>query len=283
MNYMKVSLNLISIIFGIILSICLCPILVFGAPILELEVISSQSYPDHMYTQGLFFDEDSLYISSGLYERSTFSKWSYDGTLQKIFKLPNNFFAEGAVLAKNEILGKDEIYLLTWKENTVLVLDPDTLELLRTHSYATQGWGLALEGERLWRSDGSSVLYPHKIGDFSSAGSSIKVYDGDVEIRYLNELEWDPITGLMLANIYQSDMVAAIDLSDGQVQFWLNAKPLRDLAVQDGLSSRYAFQDVVLNGLAMALDGKSLWLTGKFWTRRYQIAWPPKDFTHIRK
>lgn len=266
---MKSHLHLI----GIILAACMCPMVAFAiAPILELKLLSSQAYPANTYTQGIFFAKDALYISSGLYASSTFSKWSTAGILQKVFKLPNTFFAEGAVLAAGEI------YLLTWKENTVFVLESDTLKLLRTHTYSNEGWGLALAGTRLWRSDGSNLLHQHNIGDFSPAGPSLKVYDGTLEIHNLNELEWDAITGLMLANIYQSDMVAAIDLSDGQVRFWLNGKPLRTLAVQDGLSPNHALSNIVLNGLAMASDGKSLWLTGKFWPRLYQIAWPPKGF-----
>jgi len=258
-------------LMGIILAICMWPTLVLAAaPIFDLKLLSSQAYPAKTYTQGIFFANDALYISSGLYSKSTFSKYSSTGTLQKVFKLPNAFFAEGAALADGEI------YLLTWRENTVFVLDPDSLKPLRTLKYSAESWGLALAKKRLWRSDGSNLLHQHNMGDFSPAGPSLKVHDGDLEIHNLNELEWDALTGLMLANIYESDMVAAIDLSDGQVRFWLDGKPLRALAMQDGLSPSHDPLDVVLNGLAMATDGKSLWLTGKFWPRRYQVAWPPK-------
>jgi glutamine cyclotransferase len=98
------------------------------------------------------------------------------------------------------------------------------------------------------------------------------VRDGGAEVSLLNELEWDPATGLMLANVYGLDRVAAIDLADGAVRFWLDAAPLRALAVRRGLSAPSSL-DTALNGLA--LDGQGLWLTGKLWPLLFQIAWPP--------
>ncbi|MDR1922303.1 MAG: glutaminyl-peptide cyclotransferase, partial [Candidatus Adiutrix sp.] len=188
---------------------------------------------------------------------------------QQAFRPPGHFFAEGAALAEGEI------YLLTWRNETVFVLNPDDLTPARRLSYDGEGWGLGWDGGRLWRSDGSAFLRPHRPGDFAPAGAALRVHDDGREVRGLNELEWDPATGLMLANVYESDLVAAIDLSDGRVRFWLDAAPLRRLAERDGLDRRLAPADVVLNGLALAPDGQSLWLTGKFWPRLYQIAWPP--------
>jgi glutamine cyclotransferase len=160
---------------------------------------------------------------------------------------------------------------LTWRNQRGFVLDPETLAVKREFAYAGEGWGLAWDGRRLWRSDGSAQLHPHRPGDFAPAGPPLSVRDGGTAVSRLNELEWDSATGLLLANVYGLDRVAAIDLADGAVRFWLDAAPLRALAVRHGLPSPPSL-DTALNGLA--LDGQSLWLTGKLWPLLFQIAWP---------
>lgn len=248
-----------------------------AAPTLPLTLLNSRSHEAGCYTQGLFFDAGRLFESCGLYERSTFSKWNFaPGRPLEIIqrrKLADRYFAEGAAV------GGGEIFLLTWRENTCLVLDPGTLMIKRKISYQGEGWGLAWDGRRFWRSDGSARLFPHRGGDFAPDGEALVVRDGDREVAQLNELEWDRQTGLMLANIYGRDQVAAIDLADGRVRFWLDAAPLRTLAEKAGLADTGNQMDVVLNGLA--LDGQSLWLTGKLWPRLYQAAWPPEGYDRL--
>jgi glutaminyl-peptide cyclotransferase len=234
--------------------------------IVPLTVIGTEAHDARLYTQGLLFYDGYLYESSGLYGQSRIVKKRFPGgEIAASLKLPGEFFAEGAAAVCNEI------YLLTWRENTLWVLDAETLAEKRRLTYQGEGWGLAFDGERLWRSDGTSRLYPHKISDFSPAGEPL-----EVAMDRLNELEWDPVNRLMLANIYGSDQVAAIDLTSGEVRAWLEARPVRKLAEKAGLKSDWRTFDTVLNGLALAPDGHSLWLTGKLWPAMYQVAWPPE-------
>ncbi|MDL2227074.1 glutaminyl-peptide cyclotransferase [Deltaproteobacteria bacterium OttesenSCG-928-M10] len=244
-----------------------------AAPLLPLELTEARPHDQGHYTQGLFFYRGRLFESAGRYGLSRLAKYDFakgrPPELIKKYDLPEQYFAEGAAVAA------DEIYLLTWREETGFVLDPATLMLKRKFSYEGEGWGLAWDGVRLWRSDGSSRLFPHLPGEFAPAGPALTVRDGDREIDRLNELEWDPATGLMLANVYGRDLVAAIDLENGQVRFWLDARPLRGLAEKAGLAGTGQPYDVVLNGLA--LDGDGLWLTGKLWPRLYRATWPPAE------
>jgi len=241
------------------------------APVLPLTLLNSRPHQGDSYTQGLFFYQDRLYESSGLYGRSALSMWGFGpaGGPALIRRLPLSdiYFAEGACEAGGDL------YLLTWRERTGFIISPEDLSLKRVFEYQGEGWGLGFDGQKLWRSDGSSRLFPHRLPGFEPDGEPLTVRDGNREVHQLNELEWDPVTGLMLANVYGSDRVAAIDLTTGRVRFWLEAGPLRELAVADGLVAAGNPLDVVLNGLA--LDGSSLWLTGKLWPRLYQVAWPP--------
>ncbi|MDR1044582.1 MAG: glutaminyl-peptide cyclotransferase [Candidatus Adiutrix sp.] len=243
-----------------------------AAPVLPLTVLNELPHEAGHYSQGLFFHRSVLYESAGLYGRSSLSSWRLPAgrppELKQKRRLAERFFAEGADLAEGEI------YLLTWRENTALVFDPESLELKRELAYAGEGWGLAWDGERFWRSDGSARLYPHRAGDFSPAGEPLTVRDGRRETSFLNELEWDPLRGLLLANVYGQDLVAVIEPGRGRVLAWLDARPLRVLALAAGLENGGRPLDTALNGLALAPSG--LWLTGKFWPRLYQVAWPPE-------
>ena len=234
-----------------------------AAPVLEPRLLNIRPHDPGRYTQGFFIRDGAWFESSGGFGVSVFVR---DPAGPRPWALPPECFAEGADWAEGEI------YLLTWLNERGFVLDPEKLTVKREFTYSGEGWGLAWDGRRLWRSDGSPRLYPHKPGDFAPAGRPLLVRDGQNEVDLLNELEWDPATGLMLANVYGQDRVAAIDLTNGQVRFWLNAAPLRALAVQRGLPSPPSL-DTALNGLAR--DGRTLWLTGKLWPLFFQIAWPP--------
>ncbi|UQZ90009.1 glutaminyl-peptide cyclotransferase [Deltaproteobacteria bacterium Smac51] len=242
--------------------------------IVPLSVTETQPHDARSYTQGLFFIGDYLYESSGLYGRSAFSRRRFPaGAVDASYSLPEEWFAEGSALAEGEI------YLLTWKENTAVVLDPESLAVKRFLGYEGEGWGLTFDGERLWRSDGSNKLYPHKPGDFSPDGPPVRVFFGRRSVGGLNELEWDPVHKVILANVYGLDYVAVIDPSEGCVLHWLDGRPLRVLAEKAGLETDAQTLNTVLNGLALAPDGRSLWLTGKLWPEMYQVEWPPSELT----
>lgn len=248
------------------------------APVWTLESISSFKHDPQSYTQGFFISEGHLYESAGLYEESKVTRWSFDPgkqpQLKETWVLEPKYFAEGAALVDGDV------YVLTWKEETGFILDGTTLEPKGQFTYKGQGWGLAWDGERLWRSDGSQFLYPHQPGNFASAGKRIEVTDGSLPVEKLNELEWDPLTGLILANIYGKDRVAAIDPVQGRVIFWLDGRLLRAEAEKQGLSPKPSW-DTVLNGLAV--DGNSLWLTGKFWPAMFEVAWPPSQWKNLSR
>jgi glutamine cyclotransferase len=246
-----------------------------AAPVLEPRLLNIRPHDPGRYTQGLFIRDGVWFESSGGFGVSAFTREpkDIDDAEAGRLSLPPDCFAEGAAWAEGEI------YLLTWLNQRGFVLDPETLAVKREFTYPGQGWGLAWDGRRLWRSDGSDRLHPHQPGDFAPAGRPLLVRDNEKAVDNLNELEWDPATGLLLANVYGLDRVAAIDLADGKVRFWLDAAPLRALAVRHGLPPPPSL-DTVLNGLAR--DGRTLWLTGKLWPLFFQIAWPPDGWEKLK-
>ena len=90
---------------------------------------------------------------------------------------------------------------------------------------------------------------------------TLAVYDDQGPVKMLNELE--VIDGYLYANIYQTDQIAKIDLTNGAVVGVLNLENI--------FSNRAAYQGSidVLNGIAYN-DGK-LYVTGKLWPKLYEI------------
>lgn len=226
-----------------------------------------------LYTQGLFCHGGFLYESAGQYGQSVFLKRRLDDAAPVAqFRLPPEFFAEGAALAGGEV------YLLTWRENTLFVLDPETLAEKRRLKYEGEGWGLAFDGQKLWRSDGSASLWPHRVGDFAPAGPPLAVTYRGRPVTGLNELEWDAGRGAFLANVYGQDFVAVIDPATGDVGGLLDCRGLRQRAEGAGLDTGLDFYDTVLNGLALTPDGRRLIFTGKYWPELYSApAWRPRN------
>ena len=120
-----------------------------------LTLTNKYPHSTDSFTQGLFFHDDKLYESTGLYGNSKLFK-NIDittGNYEKEFTFTDDIFAEGSVVFNNKL------YVLTYKENKVLVFDPETPELQKTLPYNREGWGLTTDGKSLIASDGSSKIY----------------------------------------------------------------------------------------------------------------------------
>ncbi|MDR0356403.1 MAG: glutaminyl-peptide cyclotransferase [Deltaproteobacteria bacterium] len=244
-----------------------------SAPILPVTVEQVVERPPDLFTQGLLFHDGQLFESSGLYKKSALrvypaSQLSSPGVLSaaKTLPLPPQIFAEGLAVAAGEL------YLLTWREGLVFVVDPVDLEVKRTIFQPGEGWGLTFDGQNLWRSDGSHRLQRHDPGDFRPNGPPLEVRDGAKQLRQLNELEWDRTNNLLLANIWGSDLVAAISPEDGSTLYYLD---LSDIAEKEKAALSV---EAVANGLAFDAEGR-LWITGKLWPRLYRISYAPGQGT----
>ena len=231
------------------------------APVLRLEPLREHPHNPEHFTQGLFFHAAALYESTGLYGKSRLArKDPQTGQTLAQTELGAGYFGEGATLAGGRI------YVLTWQEHTAFVFNPDDFKLEGWFTYSGEGWGLTYDGRRLIRSDGSDTLYFHNL-DGTPQGS-LAVRDNGKPVARLNELEWIPGQNLILANIWRTERIAAIDATSGEVTFWLDLAALVPPDLRGDPQS-------VPNGIALAPDGRSLWLTGKLWPVIYEVAWPP--------
>jgi glutamine cyclotransferase len=231
-----------------------------AAPAREARIVAEWDHDPSLFTQALFFDGQDIVESAGLYGRSRVIRYRPGGQVLAEFRPGAEFFAEGAALVG------DEIYVLTWREGVVFILDAQTLTLKKTLFLPRESWGLTFDGTQLWRSDGSAQLWPHQLS-LAAAGRPVTVRDGDKTIKFLNELERDPQSGLILANIFGQTRVAFIEPRTGTVKFYLDCQKI---------AKKYAPKnpEAVLNGLALDPAGR-LFLTGKLWPRLFQVDWDP--------
>ncbi|MDR3205275.1 MAG: glutaminyl-peptide cyclotransferase [Deltaproteobacteria bacterium] len=241
------------------------------APTIEVKIEQIIQRPPGLFTQGLLFFKGALYESTGGYSNSALWRWEFEPKNQILNRLklkleltqigPKPIFAEGLSQAGGFL------YLLTWREGLAFKIEPNTLAVLERFNYQGEGWGLAYDGSVLWRSDGSNLLQSYSPRDFKPIGPPLAVFDGPMAVKNLNELEYDQKEGLMLANVWHSQKVAAISLIDGRVLFWLDLSSLAHLE-----SLNLNEPEAVLNGLAFD-ERHRLWITGKLWPRLYRVSY----------
>jgi glutamine cyclotransferase len=235
-------------------------------PVYGYRIINTYPHDPGAFTQGLLFSDGRLYESTGLYGQSTLREVDLTtGRILQSYALPPAYFGEGITLFR------DEIIQLTWQSGRGFVYDRDNLALRRQFSLAGEGWGLTHDGQRLILSDGSATLRFLDPDTFAPLGR-LQVYDEHGPVRRLNELEY--IAGEIYANVWQTDHIARIDPTSGQVTGWI------DLA---GLLGPTGEPVDVLNGIAYDPATGHLFVTGKLWPRLFKIELIPLTGTEAEE
>lgn len=234
--------------------------LVFAACGGERDRSASYDVTDHFphdpaaYTQGLVWADSVLFESTGQYGHSDIRRVDlHSGRVLASRPLPADRFGEGLALLNGRL------YQLTWKEGVAYTYDAATLTPRDSFHYAGEGWGLTTDGTSLIMSDGSDSLRFLSPATFQ-VQRVLHVRYENAPVLQLNELEY--VNGEILANVYQSNWVLRIDPATGLV------REVIDFA--DLYPDRPASADV-MNGIALAPDGKQLLLTGKFWPTVFQV------------
>lgn len=219
------------------------------------DVVDVYPHDAGAFTQGLVFDDGVFYEGTGLYGQSSLRRVELEsGKVLQFYNLSDEFFGEGVT-----VFG-DRIIQLTWRSNKGFVYDKYSFVLLQDFSYSTEGWGITHDGSRLIMSDGSANLYFLDPVSFERVGQ-VEVRDVEAgPVARLNELEY--IQGYVYANIWYEERIAVIDPGSGQVVQWIDLAGLRDL-VSPGAD--------VLNGIAYDAEGDRLFVTGKRWSKLFEI------------
>lgn len=226
------------------------------APLQAIKIVKSFAHDPQAFTQGLLFDGGFLYESTGKEGFSSVRKVDLEtGGVLKIQRLAPVYFGEGLALVGNKLIQ------LTWLHGKGFVYNKETFRLEGDFNFAPEGWGLTYDGKRLILSDGSSELRFLDPVTFKETGR-LAVTDGGAPVENLNELE--VVRGEILANVWMKNVIARIDPATGRVKGWLDL----DTLVK---ANRSYDTDAVLNGIAYDAKGDRLFVTGKLWSKLYEI------------
>lgn len=206
------------------------------------------------FTQGFTIHKGQLYESTGQNTSWIGIVNVTTGIADKKIQLAPEFFGEGITILNNKI------YQLTWQDSIGFVYDLASFKKIKDFTYGTEGWGITHDSTHLIMSDGSATLYYLDTLTFA-VSKSVKVTNNGKPLTALNELEY--VDGHIYANVWQTNLIAKINASTGNVIGFLDLSPLTQ---QAGMINPN--QDV-LNGIAWHEGTKSLLVTGKYWPLIY--------------
>ncbi len=219
------------------------------------NVVNVYPHDENAFTQGLIFEDGVLYEGTGRYGQSTLRRVELEtGNIIQLHALPDQFFGEGITVFD------DKIIQLTWQSGKGFVYDKSSFELLQEFEYPTkEGWGITHNGSALIMSVGNATLYFLDPETFQKIGQ-IEVYDEE-PVDMLNELEY--IQGEIYANIWKEEKIAIINPQTGRVTGWIDLDGIRELVNQ--------VTSDVLNGIAYDTNEDRLFVTGKLWSKLFEI------------
>ena len=222
----------------------------------DIEVVNSFDHQQSAYTQGLQFEDGVMWEGTGEYGSSRLQYTDMaTGRVTVVATLPDRHFGEGITL-----LG-DRIYQLTWQNGIMYIYDRKTLKKVDTKRYKGEGWGLTTDGQWLYMSDGTPdirVLDPVTL----EVKRRISVVCNGASLPYLNELEW--IDGKIWANVYTLNQIVIINPENGIVEKVVNLEGLLP-------ESEYTPTTDVLNGIAYDKESGRIFVTGKNWSKLFEI------------
>lgn len=226
------------------------------APVHGYEIVQVYPHARDAFTQGLLWQDGYLYESTGLHGASSVRQVDLtSGEILRQIGLDRRLFGEG--LAAWE----DTLIQLTLRRGIAIVYDRETFQVRKTLRYPGEGWGLTHDGRQLIMSDGSASLRLLDPETFEQIGS-LAVHDGGIPVKMLNELEY--INGEIFANIWKAERIARISPETGQVLGWVD------------LTGLYPPEDrphveAVLNGIAYDDENERIFVTGKLWSKLFEI------------
>lgn len=225
-----------------------------GIPVYAVAVTATHPHDPQAFTEGLFFQGGLLYEGTGEVGTSYVRKVKPEtGEVVQQVELPAPYFGEGIVA------WKDRLYQVTWQDKTGFTYNLNDFALRDTFAYTGEGWGMTQNGKNIILSDGTSTLR-FLDPETMQPVSTLKVTANGCPVEKLNELEW--VDGEILANIWQTNLIARIDPASGKVKSFLDVSAL-------GPKNRDI--DDVPNGIAYDAQGKRLFIVGKRWPQLYEV------------
>ena len=236
-------------------------------PEYSYEIVKAYNHDPQAFTQGLVVYNDFFYEGTGGKNGDPFfsSIRKVDietGKVLQKFDLSRDYFGEGITIFN------DKLYEITWQEKTAFVYDVKDFKLLKELHYAGEGWGLTHDGTNLIMSDGTHVIRFLNPETFNTI-RTISVFDEKGKpVLEINELEY--IKGEIWANIWQKGEIIRIDPATGKIVGRIDFQKLMDDTMDKSPDAD------VLNGIAYDEKTDRIFITGKKWSKLYEVKIVPK-------
>ena len=226
------------------------------------KIINTYPHDSKAYTQGLEYHNGYLYESTGRNGSSSLRKVELKtGKVVNQIDIDREYFTEGLTILNNKI------YQLTWKKGIGFIYDLETFKKEGTFKYtkSIEGWGLANDGKKLLKTDGSERIW-YLNENTQLEENYIEAYTNTRKTQRLNELEY--INGMIYANVWQQNSIVMINAKTGHIQGVANLKGLKNIVSK---TQKLDPSDDVLNGIAYDKENDRLFVTGKHWGKLFEI------------
>jgi len=230
-----------------------------AVPIEPARVLHVYPHDRSAFTEGLLIRDGWLYESTG-FENHSFIRKSVlaTGKVVRSIAIPSQYFGEGIVD------WGDTLRSFVWHGGQGYIWKLKTLRQAGSWTYSGEGWAMTRDDRNIIMSDGTPVLRFLDPGTMQVARRLTVTLNGQ-PLSMINELEY--VHGEILANIWQTSLIARIDPQSGRVKGMIDVNALWAKA---GTSDPGA----VPNGIAYDRQTNRLYVTGKYWPYLFEIQ-PP--------
>ena len=226
------------------------------------KIINTFPHDKNAYTQGLEYKDGFLYETTGRKGESTLRKVDLKTgeVLQKV-ALDKKYFGEGMTIINNKI------YWLTWQARKGFIYDLNTFKQIGEFDYnhSNEGWGLTHNNNELIKSDGTNKIW-FLNPENQTEKRNIQVYTNKIPVDNLNEIEL--IDDKIYANKWQKNSIVIINSKTGVVEGVADLNGLSSIVSKD---QNLEPNDDVLNGIAYDKENNRLFVTGKHWSKLFEI------------
>ena len=229
----------------------------FGIPKRKPIIVRVLEHDPQAFTQGLAYHKGRLYESTGLEGQSSLRHLNPEsGEVEALVPLEQGW-GEGIAIVDNSLVQ------LTWKAGVAHAYAIEDLRKVGEFTYDGEGWGLASANGSFVMSNGSDVLC-FRDREFSvQRHLPVKLRGSPVEL--LNDLEH--VNGRIYANVLHDNHIYEISAQSGKVTKIIDCSELVALA-------KPASASAVMNGIAYNPSSGSFFLTGKNWTKLFEVLIP---------
>ena len=228
-------------------------------PVEQAQLVRTYPHDRTAFTEGLLIRDGWLYESTG-YERQSFIRQRSlaTGRVVRSISVAPQYFGEGIVD------WGDKLYSFVWHGGQGFIWTLPALKPAGTWTYSGEGWAMTRDDRNIIMSDGTPTL---RFLDPKTMRVSrrLTVTLNGQPLAMINELEY--VHGEILANIWQTSLIARIDPHNGRVKGLIDVNALWTKA---GTSDPGA----VPNGIAYDRQANRLYVTGKNWPYLFEIQ-PP--------